>query len=443
MSSQTQTSNTTETPCEARNGADRRMRYAIFLFVLLCLAYLFVTFHRVSPAVIAVDIMRDTGIDGTVMGVMSSIFFLTYGFMQLPAGILADILGPRKTLPVFVGLAGAGAIIFGFSSSVGALMAGRALTGIGVSVIFVCGVKLFTSWFPPAMFARMNGLYLGMGGVGLILGSGPMAFLCTMLGWRSSLMVCGVATVVIAAALWLWVCNRPEDKGFEPYPGTGAAAAGSDPMAALKASVAVICKSREFWLISIWFFCHFTLHMSFGGLWGGTYLMDVHGMSKIEAGNVLNMMGVGMLAGGPFAGWLSDSVFRARRPVMLLYALAICATYLALALYGEAFPVWGLYAWFFCLAAVGMGVLSVGFASMRDIFGAGATGTASGFLNTLPSIGVMLFQPVTGRILESFGKHPEGGFFPKAYAVVCFLYAGCAVVGFIAALLAKEPMKRG
>lgn len=421
---------------------DKRLNYALFLFILLCLAYLFVTFHRVSPAVIAVDIMRDTGIGGTVMGIMSSVFFLTFGFMQLPSGILADNLGPRRTLPLFLTIAGIGAICFGTSSSVSALMVSRALMGFGVSVVFVCGVKLMTNWFPPNLFARMSGMYLGMGGVGLILGSGPMAYLCTAVGWRTSLIISGIITIVIAAALLKWVRNRPEDKGFAPYFDAGIRSAPQDSMAAMKNSVSIIFRNREFWLIAIWFFCHFTLHNSFGGLWGGTYLMDVHNMSKVETGSILNMMGLGMLAGGPFAGWLSDSFFKARRPVMLAYAVGMCATYLVLARYGQQFPVWGLYVWFFCLAAVGMGSLSVGFASMRDLFGAAATGTASGFLNTLPSIGVVLFQPATGWILESFGKNPHGGFLPNSYSLVCYLYAGTAVIGFIAAWMAKEPMRQ-
>ncbi len=420
---------------------DKRLKYAIFIFLLLCLAYLFVTFHRVSPAVIAVDIMRDTSIDATAMGVMSSIFFLTFGFMQLPSGILADSLGPRRTLPLFFSLAGVGALLFGMANAVGWLMFSRALMGIGVSVVFVCGVKLISVWFPPQLFARMNGVYLGMGGVGLILGSGPMAYLCNYLGWRNSLAACGVATIILSGALWVWVRNLPEDKGFSPYLAAAAGPKGS-ALAAMRESVGVICRSRDFWLIATWFFCHFTLHMSFGGLWGGPYLMDVHGLTRVEAGNVLNMMGLGMLAGGPFAGWLSDSFFKARRPVMLVYAVALAATFGLLSFAGASFPVWALYLWFFCLAACGMGSLSVGFASMRDMFGLSATGTASGFLNTLPSVGVMFFQPMTGWILESYGKSPAGKFLPEAYAAACLVYAATAVIGFAAAWLAKEPMAR-
>ncbi|QGY41834.1 MFS transporter [Pseudodesulfovibrio cashew] len=420
----------------------KRNNQALFIFLLLCAAYLFVPFHRVSPAVMAVDIMGDMHLGATAMGALASIFFFSYGAMQLPSGLLADSLGPRRTLPFFFGLAGLGAIMFGMSDSVMGLMIGRACMGFGVSVVFICGIKLFSRWFPPEAFARMSGIYLGMGGLGLILGSGPMASLCSAIGWRQGLILSGVVGVVVAVALWFWVRDTPEQAGYESlYPGTGEDSGGQSP-AELWQSVREICSSRDFWFIATWFFCQFAIHMSFGGLWGGPFLMDIHHMTKAQAGSVLNMMGIGMLAGGPLTGWLSDSVFRARKPVMLLNALGTVALFIILAMYGSVLPGWAMYVWFFCLAAFGMGSLSVGFASIRDIFGDRATGTGGGLLNTLPSFGVSVFQPLTGWILESHGHAAGGGFTMGGYAMSCALYIGVACVGVCGALLAREPMTR-
>lgn len=422
-------------------ATDRRTRQSLLIFLLLCLAYLFVPFHRVSPAIMAVDIMRDMSLGAPAMGVLASIFFFTYGAMQMPSGLLADSLGPRRTLPVFFGLAGLGAMLFGLSDSVPGLMVGRALMGFGVSVVFICGIKLFSKWFPPSAFARMSGIYLGMGGVGLILGSGPMAVLCSWLGWRNGLLLTGAVGVVVSGMLWLWVRDTPEQAGFKPLSG-GLDGVKKTTVRDLWQSVRCIATSPEFWFIAMWFFCQFSIHMSFGGLWGGPFLMDIHHMTKGEAGGVLNMMGFGMLAGGPLAGWLSDSVFRARKPVMLLNTAVTIGLFIVLALYGNTLPAWCMYVWFFLLAASGMGSLSVGFASIRDLFGDRATGTGGGMLNTLPSFGVALFQPLTGWILENYGRSPDGGFVFEGYAMSCVLYIGVAAVGFLGALLVREPMGR-
>jgi sugar phosphate permease len=417
-----------------------RNNTALLIFLLLCLAYLFVPFHRVSPAIMALDIMADMHLDAPTMGILASAFFFSYGAMQLPSGLMADSLGPRLTLPIFFGLAGIGAIVFGLSDSVVGLMVARICMGFGVSVVFICGIKLFSRWFPPETFARMSGIYLGMGGLGLILGSGPMASLCSAMGWRNGLILSGVVGVAVAVALWFFVRDTPEQAGFEsPFPTHGKETGGQTP-AELWQSVRDICSSRSFWFIATWFFCQFAIHMSFGGLWGGPFLMDTHHMTKAQAGGVLNMMGIGMLAGGPFTGWLSDSVFKARKPVMLLNAVGTVALFVVLGMNGDTLPDWTMYVWFFLLAAFGMGSLSVGFASIRDIFGDKATGTGSGLLNTLPSFGVSVFQPLTGWILETYGKTPDGGFTMDGYAMSCALYAAVACVGVCGALLVREPM---
>lgn len=433
------------TPAEktatAVTGKSFRAQYAMVLFAVVCLAYLFVTFHRVTPNILAVDLSRDLGMDAVTIGWMSSVFFFTYGLMQLPAGMFADSLGPRKTVPIFFAMAGAACIAFGMASSVWPLLIDRALMGIGVSVVSACGVKLLTQWFAPDKFASMNGMLMGMGGAGLILGSGPLAQSCAELGWRLAMVSTGVITVAIAALFFILVYDKPEDRGFEPIVRTKASKKKISAGQIMKANIIRICSSWQFWLIAVWFCCHFSMHMAFGGVWGGPFLMDVHGMTQIEAGNVINMMGVGMLLGGPFNGWLSDKVFHGRRPVMIINSFMMLIVFGVLALFGEHFPVWASCLWFFSLAVFGMGALCTGFASMKDLFGVGATGTASGLLNGFPSIAVALMQPLTGAVLEWAGRTPEGAFTAQGFSYACILYLGLAAIGLIAALCAGEPMK--
>ena len=415
---------------------------ALFIFGVICLAYLFVAFHRVSPAVMATDIMSDTGVTPLEMGALASVFFVTFGVMQLFSGLLADSLGPRKTLPSLLLLAGIGVVIFSQSHSMTALIVGRALMGFGISVTFVCGLKILVLWFPTAYFARLNGIFLGVGGLGLILGSGPLAMLCELTGWRMSMVLCGVCTLVIALLIWLVVRDSPEEAGYPPVnPDIPASKADAvSPMQALRGMVPMIgqiLSSVNFWFIAIWFCAQFAIHMAFGGLWAGTYLVDVHGLSKTAAGNVLLMMGIGMLVGAPFNGWLSDVVFKARKPIMLISSTATIVLFVYMAFFGHMFSYVFLYLWFFLLAAFGMGSLSAGFAAMRDLFGPSCASTASGFLNTLPSFAVAFFQMIAGLILESFPKGATG-FSPEAYSNASFVYLAAACVSLVAAFMVKE-----
>ena len=68
--------------------------------------------------------------------------------MQLPAGLLSDTWGPRKTITLFFSLAGVGAIWLGLAGSIGPAIAARTLVGLGVAMVFVPTIKVLTTGSP-------------------------------------------------------------------------------------------------------------------------------------------------------------------------------------------------------------------------------------------------------------------------------------------------------
>ena len=103
------------------NVAGKIRRFRWLIFIVLSLAYLFVYFHRLSLSVVANDLIKDFKTTASVMGLLGSIYFYCYAFMQLPAGLLSDSLGPRKSVTLFLIIASAGSILFGFCGARGKL----------------------------------------------------------------------------------------------------------------------------------------------------------------------------------------------------------------------------------------------------------------------------------------------------------------------------------
>ncbi len=409
--------------------------YAWALFALMSVAYMLTPFHRVSPAIMATDIMATLQLDAPAMGLLASVFFVTYGIMQIPGGLLTDGVGPRRLLPIMVAISAIGAVLFGMADSLFTALLGRGLIGIGVSVIFLCGMKIIGQWFPVRVFARMSGVFLGMGGVGMFLAATPLAVGCEVYGWRAMFYGCGVASFVLAAFLFFVVRDAPTQR--EPSQASGADRSGGVDWQLMVHNFKIITKHRDFWCACVWGFCQFNLHMSFGGLWGGTYLRDVHALSLVEAGNVLTMAGLGVVAGGFLMGWLCDVVFKSTRVTMLFASAVLTMNFTILALWGHVLPVWSLYIWFFMLSALGVPAMSVAFSAMRRIFGIEATGSACGLLNCLPSVGMLVFQPLTGFFLELYPKVAES-FPPEAYGTACWLYVGAGALGLCGAFCMRE-----
>ncbi len=420
------------------NPLHRTLRYRWVIFWILALGYVLVYFHRLCPAVVAIDMMRDLQAGGALTGLLGAAYFYPYALMQLPAGLLADSWGPRKTITLFFGVACAGSIVLGAAPSVSWAILGRTLVGLGVAMLFVPTMKVLAEWFAVGEFALMTGILMAMGGVGSLTATVPLASLSAWVGWRWSFVFVGGLTLVLGILVWAIVRDRPADMGLpspSALPGTAVEAIP------LTSAVRRVVACPHFWPLAVWFFFDCGVFFAFGGLWGGPYLMQVHGLAKPEAGRILSMIAVGMVVGSPFLSYLSSNVFRARKPVIVLCSAVVLGISALLAFRTDAIPVFGLY-----LVCLGLGVFAsavvvIGFTANKELFPVQMAGTATGLVNLFPFAGGAVFQPVLGVVLERSGRTGEA-FTLAGYENAFLVLFLCAAAAFLASFFLKETLAR-
>jgi MFS transporter, DHA1 family, multidrug resistance protein len=144
-----------------------------------------------------------------------SALMLTFGISQLVWGPVADRFGRRpvllSSLLLFV-LASAGAAL---APSIEALVAWRAVQGIGTAAAVVCARAMVRDLFEPHEGAHV--MSQGLSGLGLIAISAPLAggVLAAGLGWRSALAA--VALAGIAALLFVWRALPETARVLDPH----------------------------------------------------------------------------------------------------------------------------------------------------------------------------------------------------------------------------------
>ena len=85
---------------------------------------------------------EDLGINAEQLGLITSVYFLTFALFQLPLGILLDKYGARKVQTVLFIIASIGATTFALGNDVFQLTIGRGLIGLGVSGALMGALKL-------------------------------------------------------------------------------------------------------------------------------------------------------------------------------------------------------------------------------------------------------------------------------------------------------------
>jgi MFS family permease len=356
--------------------------------------YLFGFFQRVAPAVMVDELMREFHIGGAILGNLSATYFYSYTVMQIPSGLLADGIGPRRLSATAAFLAAAGTLMFGLAGNLWMAYAGRLLVGASVGVAFVTCMKLAGHWFPPNRFATVTGVALLLGNFGGVLAGVPLSEAISAFGWRASMVASAAFTFAMAAVIGVVVRDDPRERGFESFVHASVVEHGSlPPLRALR----LVAAQRETWLLLAAGGLSAAPVLVFAGLWGVPYLTQVYGIGRSHAAALTSTMLIAWAIGGPTLGGMSDRL--GRRKVPYLAANVVVATLWAVFLFWGGIPRILLYPLF---AAIGFasGALIIGFAHSREANHPGAAGAVAGVVNMGPLGFAAVLQPLLGAVLD-------------------------------------------
>ena len=416
------------------------LQYRTLIFAILGTAYILVFFHRLAPAVVAVDMMADLKTGGALMGILASAYFYPYALMQIPAGLLSDSWGPRRSIVFFFTIGAAGSIALALTHTVETAIAARVFVGLGVAMIFIPTLKILTHWYERDKYVHMSGLLMSLGGVGAYTASMPLALMSDSITWRGSMIVIGILTLILSGLVWLLVRDTPEQAGFPPI-NPCAPDRCEEREIGLIHGIIMVLKRQQFWPMAMCTFFGSLVTFSFTGLWGGPFFMHVYGMTRTQAGAVLSAMAIGMIIGAPVMSWLSNRVFHSRKKVLALSQMGGLCVFAPLAFYTGDFSDTALYIWCFSYNFFMSSLVVVGYSTIKDSFPIQISGTATGTLNIFPFAGALVGQPLIGWYLDSVGAI-NGQYPVDAYSTAFKMCLLCLLAAFIASLMVKETFPK-
>ncbi len=395
------------------------------VFGLALASFVLSFFHRTAPAAIAGELTQAFSISSTVLGTLAATYFYVYTVLQIPVGVLADTLGPRKLLAGGSAIAAAGSLLFALAPAWEIAAVGRTLVGIGVSVAFISVLKLSAVWFAPNRFATLAGVTMFAGNLGAVIAGAPLAWIVTQTSWRSVFVALAIFSGLLAIASWLRVRDRPEELGLAAVNPSISTTAHVPWMTA----VARVLANPATWppfVVNLGVGGSF---LAFAGLWAVPYLQQVHGMTRVDAAQHSSLLLLGVAFGSMAIGVISDRL-RSRRGVMrvavLLYTLSWWPW-----LAHVAWPQWVTLAWFLL-----MGLLIPGFTLSWTIAKEANppqySGIATSVVNTGIFLGTGILQPLVGWVLDQ-GR--VQGDVVAAWDRALLVLAAAALMAFLTSLL--------
>ncbi len=402
-------------------GAGGASGIARIMAVLIAI-YAISQFLRNSIGVIAPDLAAELDMDARTLGLLSSGYFLAFAAAQIPVGIAIDRYGARTTLLVSLVITVIAIALFASAPDSTTLILARFLLGIGCSSFFMAPLALYARRFPAERFAALTSIQLGVGSIGALFATAPLAMSAAAIGWRGSFAALGLVTALLAVALLLFVPRRearesPHENWAETFRG-----------------VADATRVRSFWSVFVMHAATYSAFASVIGLWAGPWLADSHGADLQTRGNILLLAATAHI-GGVFAWGAADRLFRSyKRSCLfgggLLVSLLAYAALVPMDLRGAS--IW-LILLGLCVAYTPI-VTSHG----KSLFPPALTGRGITLMNMGTMGGVFLSQTATGFVVAAFAGD-AAGYPDEAYRAVFALLALVLATGLAIYARAIDP----
>ncbi|HJS41863.1 MAG TPA: MFS transporter [Gemmatimonadales bacterium] len=368
-----------------------RWTICALLFVVTTINYV----DRQVLGILAPTLQRELRWSETQYGDIVSWFSLVYAFGFLIAGRWLDRVGVRRGFATAVVVWSLAAIGHAFARTAAGFSAARALLGLGESANFPGAIKTVAEWFPKEERALATGIFNAGTNTGAIVTPLLVPWIALTWGWPWAFIVTG-SIGFLWLILWLALYRSPPATTHPDDVDEPSATVPWIRLLALRQTWAIIV--GKLLADPIWWFYLY---------WLPKFLDTTYGINLARVALPLIVVYLVADVGSIGGGWLSGKLIkrgwtanRARKTAMLLMALVIVPTALA----PRAGSLWTAVLIVAVAAAAHQGWSANVYTLASDMFPRSVVASISGIGGFAGAMGGVLFQRITGRILDANGN---------------------------------------
>jgi sugar phosphate permease len=252
---------------------------------------------------------RELGFDKLTIGIIFSSFAWGYTLFQVPAGWLADKIGPRRMLSAIVAWWSAFTALTAAGWSLPSFVVIRFLFGAGEAGAFPSATRAFSLWLAPSERGFAQGITHAGSRIAGALTHAVTPMLMAAWGWRVPFLLFGSFGMIWAVVWFRWYRDRPEDHSKVSTSELGWIQQHKPHSSeTVHLSWGTLLSESNIWCLCAMYFCYGYVLWIFLS-WLPTYFAEVRGFGLVKsgvataipllAGTVTNLLG----------GWLSDRLY--------------------------------------------------------------------------------------------------------------------------------------
>ncbi len=404
-----------------KNAGGPRFFYGYAIVAAVFLILMIICIIKSSYGVFFEPLSKEFNWSRTIISGASALNDITFGILCIVSAKLCERFNPRIIVSSYGVLMGLSYFLMAQINSVWQLYFYYGILIAFSMSAFIALLSIVARWFVKRR-GLMTGVVLSGLGVASTIGPPVANWLIVTYDWRQSLLILGIASLVIMVLAAQFLKRDPRQVGQLPYGASSMEQHASDVWG-LSLSKAI--RTRQLWLI-----CGMYFAFCFCGLVVLVHIV-IHGidmgLTPASAANILAIYGITCIASVNIMGMSGDKFGNRRTLAICFLLLAISFSWLLVA--KEA---WQLYL-FAVILAFGYGGMLVLFSPLvAELFGLKSHGVILGITSFGGAIGAASGPLLAGYIFDKAGSYT------RAF-IICIAVAILAIV--LTLLLRALPRK--
>ena len=378
-----------------------------FAFLATVINYL----DRQTLSVVAPLLKTEFAMSDQTYGLIISAFMLAYTVMNGVSGPLLDRIGTKIGYLLCMIWWSTAGLLHAIAKGPFTLGLFRFLLGMGEAGNWPAAVKVVSEWFPKKERALASGIFNSGSALGALVAPPMVAWIVVKWGWPRAFVVVGLLGY-IWTVIWWFLYHTPahlvKEVTLKPAP----------PWKLMKTRFVFFFTLSKIFMDPVWYFYIF---------WFAKYLSTVHHFTIAQIGKTAWIPFLAADVGNYAGGALTQLLIHWRVPIPVARKISVSAFALIMT---SAIP-----AILTSNVVLAIGLVSVAtfgytgytantLAFPADVFPRNMVGSIWGLASMGAGLGGMLFNPLSGRLIDHYGYTPVFigyGIFPLiALSIVLF-----------------------
>lgn len=265
--------------------------YAVCGLIVVLLSYLIGYGLLVFPSSITDILKSHLHINDVQIGFMSSSFLITYVIMQIPAGIILDIIPIKRVVTIVTLVMAIACFVPNISNNYDLIIVSRLMMGAASGVTFIACLTYSRVYFIATLFPLLTGVSEMMSGLGSLSFNSVFSNLAKHINGQTIVNIIGVFCLLLAALAIFTIKQSGHFSKAKLYP--------------IRTQFLLMLRRKRIILAAFYTGLSFAHFMVLTNVWNITFLGHYYHLKPNQAVWLNSATVIGFVIGCPLCGWLT------------------------------------------------------------------------------------------------------------------------------------------